>query len=294
MKLQSYIEQAAECLAVSEAFYGHGTANASDEAVYLVYIYLGIDFAEEGDQAVDTRILSAAEVRALDRLLARRIDQRIPVAYLVGKAWFGGYQFYCDERALVPRSPIAELIGNHFQPMLQDYPRRILDLCTGGGSIGIASALQFADSVVELADISVDALALAGENIALHGLESRVSTVRSDLFAGLEGEYDLILCNPPYVSREEVQALPAEYHHEPELGLLSDDHGLELPLHILLEAADYLTAKGILLMEVGHSHQLLADRLPEVPLMWLEFERGGEGVFCLTASQLRQYRGSFA
>lgn len=290
MKIQQYIEQTANRLAEHDLFYGHGTDNPLDEAVYLIYTSLGIDFA---DCEQDNRVLTTSEMAELEQLISARIEQHLPVAYIVGKAWFAGYAFYCDERALVPRSPIAELIRNHFEPLLASDPLRILDLCAGGGSIGIAAALEFKESSVDLADISVEALALAADNIALYDLGSRVKTLRSDLFAAVSGKYDLIVSNPPYVSKQEYDELPGEFLHEPELGLVSEDEGLELPLRIMREAADYLSDSGVLVMEVGYSNELLAQRLESVPLLWLEFEQGGEGVLAITAGELQQYRESF-
>jgi ribosomal protein L3 glutamine methyltransferase len=302
LNIEQCINSVAEQLVNSDVFFGHGTDNPVDEAAYLVLEGLDFGFDENLDYG---RQLSSEELAKLDEILKQRIELLKPVAYIVGKAWFAGHPFYCDERALIPRSPIAELIANKFTPLLSRVPEKILDLCCGGGSIGIASALEFENAIVMLADISLDALSLAEENIALHQLEQRVHTQQSDLFLALAGEgegeecemqrasFDLIVSNPPYVSREEVEALPDEYHHEPELGLVSDDDGLAIPLEILRNAADFLTDDGVLVMEVGFSHELLAQRLKDVPLLWLEFEFGGEGVLALTASQLRQYREAF-
>lgn len=277
-------------LASADLCYGHGTDNPSDEAFYLIYGLLGIDFADE--QAAQ-RELSVAEEAMLDSALRRRIDEHVPAAYLVGRAWFAGHEFYCDERALVPRSPIAELIDGEFEPLLHAPAAKILDLCTGGGSIGIATALLWPDCEVDLVDISVDALDLAKKNIALHGLESRVKVVQSDLFDELDSRYDLIVSNPPYVPLQEYDELPAEFGNEPSLGLVSGDDGMQIPLKILRDSVDHLSANGILVMEVGYSHPQLSERLKQVPLLWLEFERGGEGVLALTARQLQQYREQF-
>lgn len=290
MKIQQYIEQTASRFAEQDLFYGHGTDNPLDEAVYLIYSSLGIDFVD-GDQA--NRELSNDEMAELEPLLVARIEQHLPVAYIVGRAWFAGHAFYCDERALVPRSPIAELIRHRFEPLLASDPVRILDLCTGGGSIGIATALEFTECRVDLADISIEALALAVDNIALYDLGERVTPIHSDLFSAVSEKYDLIVSNPPYVSKQEYDELPGEFLHEPELGLVSEEEGLELPLRILAEAAEHLTESGVLVMEVGYSNELLAARLEGVPLLWLEFEHGGEGVLAITASELQQYRESF-
>jgi len=291
MRVAPYIEQLAGRFAQAELCYGHGTDNALDEAAYLVCASLDLDCMDA--ELLATRELSEAELTLLEQRVRLRIEEHQPVAYLTGKAWFAGHLFHADARALIPRSPIAELIRNRFQGLLNKAPARILDLCTGGGCIGIAAALEYIDAEVVLADISQDAIDLAAENIALHALQHRVTTVRSDGLEGIQGQFDLILCNPPYVSAEEVAALPAEFKQEPELGLLSGDAGLQLPLHILREAANYLPADGWLIMEVGYSHHLLAQRLDRVPLLWLEFEFGGEGVFALTAQQLRQYQTHF-
>lgn len=282
MKVGEYIQEAADQFENADLFYGHGTDNAADEALYLVFSYLGLDYT--GDDSQFARPLSENELVALRDLAQRRITERVPVAYLVNEAWFAGLPFHSDSRALVPRSPLAELILNHYEPLLDELPQRVLDLCTGSGCIGIATAAVFPQAEVDLADISVDALALAEQNIARHQLQSRVRTVASDLFDGLheaKATYDLIVSNPPYVSAEEVMGLPAEYGHEPSLGLLSDEDGLLIPLRILRQAPDYLTESGVLVMEVGYSWQALMARYPDLPVVWLEFEQGGEGVMAI-------------
>ncbi len=290
MKAENYIQQAARLLDSSGLCFGHGTANARDEAFYIVYAVSGISFSDTNGVERD---LTAAEVAKLDDLIQRRIEQRLPAAYLVGKAWFAGHEFHCDQRALVPRSPIAELILGDFEPLLNEPATRVLDLCAGGGSIGIATALQWPRCKVDLVDISGQALALAQTNIALHGLENRVSVRQSNLFESVNAAYDLIVANPPYVSNQEYAQLPAEFSHEPALGLISADEGLQILLQILREAADYLSDSGLLVMEAGYSHEALSQRLHQVPLLWLEFEHGGEGVLTLRAEQLQQYREQF-
>ncbi len=290
MIIQDYIQRVAQRLERADLYYGHGTDNPMDEAFYLVYGLLAIDFDDE--QAAQ-RELTNAESMKIEAALVCRIEEQIPTAYLVGRAWFAGHEFYCDERALVPRSPIAELIRGDFEPMLEQPAARVLDLCTGGGSIGIAIALQWPDCRVDLVDISRNALDLATKNIALHGLEERVRVIESDLMQAVEGRYDLIVSNPPYVPVEEYGELPREYLHEPSLGLVSEDDGLQLPLQILRDSVDHLTESGVLVMEVGYSHPQLSERLSQVPLLWLQFENGGEGVLALTARQLQQYREQF-
>lgn len=288
MRVIDFIRETATRFQDAGLYYGHGTDNAADEAVYLIYASLGIDFAESPEQ--QTGELTEQDLVRLRALVSRRVEEQVPVAYLVEKAWFAGRPFHCDSRALVPRSPIAELIVNGFQPLLRRQPERVLDLCTGGGCIGIACALQFPASRVELADISRDCLDLAAENIALHDLAGRVQTRESDLFAALEGRFDLIVSNPPYVSEQEWSALPAEYRHEPALALLSEEQGLEIPLRILRQAGDYLHEDGLLILEVGFSAEALQARLPALPILWLDFEEGGEGVLAITARQLAEYR----
>ena len=283
--LARLLEQVCEQIDNAPLFYGHGTDNSWDEAVYLVFTVLGIDFAV--DDSIMQRLVSEEEQERILALVRQRIDARIPVAYLVKEAWFAGYPFTVDERVLIPRSPLAELIGQGFASVVKRPPARILDLCTGSGCIGIATALTLPEALVELADISDAALDLANVNLQRHGLQARVKAIKSDLFAALEGPYDLILSNPPYVSQAEIDELPAEYAHEPILGLFSEEEGLAIPLQILREAADYLSADGVLIMEVGYSHEALSARLPQVPFLWLEFEHGGEGILLLTAKQLR-------
>jgi ribosomal protein L3 glutamine methyltransferase len=229
-------------------------------------------------------------------LASRRIRERIPVAYLVGEAWFAGLPFFVDERVLIPRSPIAELIHSGFEPLLPAEPSRVLDLCCGSGCIGIATAVSFPQAQVDLADISADALDVARRNISRHALQGRVQALQSDLFLQLTehcqvaGKYDLIVSNPPYVSADEVAELPAEYRQEPALGLLSDDSGLAIPLQILRDAADYLNPGGVLILELGYSWPLLSERYPQLSVTWLEFDSGGEGVLAIDREALIRAR----
>jgi ribosomal protein L3 glutamine methyltransferase len=275
----------------ADLFYGHGTDNAWDEAVYLVFYALQIPFA--ADEQIMDRAIAPNEQQKVEALAKQRLQERLPVAYLVGEAWFAGLPFMVNPHVLIPRSPIAELILQEFATLLPRAPARILDLCTGSGCIGIATALAFEQSRVELADISPQALEVAQANVRRHALEERVNVLQSDLFAALHGTYDLILSNPPYVSQEEVDELPPEYRHEPALGLVSDDEGLAIPLRILREAADWLAPEGVLIMEVGYSREALSKRLSEVPLQWLEFANGGDGVMLLTREQLLAFRQCF-
>jgi ribosomal protein L3 glutamine methyltransferase len=267
-------------------YYGHGTDNAQDEAWYLVCGALKLPFDLDG-RLLDGR-LTEAERQRLEQLVERRISERVPVAYLVGEAWFAGLPFNVDERVLVPRSPMAELIDVGFQPWLGDVePEHILDLCTGSGCIGIACAFAFPEARVVLSDVSADALAVARSNIERHSLSDRVTALQSDVFAGLEAQrFDLIVSNPPYVDAEDLAGMPAEYHAEPALGLGSGDDGLDITRRILQQAARHLNEGGLLVVEVGNSGRALDEAFPELPLTWVEFERGGHGVFVISKDDL--------
>ena len=276
-------------LGESSLFYGHGTDNAQDEAWYLVCgaLHLPLDL----DARLLDCVLTAQEREQLCALVDRRINERVPVAYLVGEAWFAGLPFYVDERVLVPRSPIAELVENGFAPWLAGEPSRVLDLCTGSGCIGIACACAFPESYVDLVDLSDDALDVASINVARHELEQRVIPRQSDLFNALKGErYDLIVSNPPYVDAEDLASMPDEYAHEPELALGSGDDGLDITKRILREANDYLADDGLLVVEVGNSEVHLMEQYPQLPLIWLELEQGGNGVFAISAADLKAHR----
>ncbi len=286
MRLQSYIERLAGELANAGVHCGHGVDDVHDEAVFLVFGALAFDFRQS--IAKQDRELQREEVERLERLVRARIVRRAPTAYLLGKTWFAGHEFICDSRALVPRSPIAELIGNGFEPLLTGEPAAVLDLCCGGGCIGIACALRFPNCRVDLADISRDALHLARENIRLHDLEARVSVSQADLFEGLNGRYDLILANPPYVSPEELAQLPKEYSHEPALGLDGGADGIDIAERLLTQAAKRLNRGGLLILEAGYSATELENRFPNTNFLWLEFDHGGVGVCALTAEQLRE------
>lgn len=290
MNVLNCVETLARQFDQADLYYGHGTDNPWDEAVYLVFTVLGIPFfsGEDSphDSAVEQRELTEAEWGDISARAERRVRERLPMAYVLQQAWFAGLPFYVDERVLVPRSPIAELIVRQFQPLLPEAPARILDLCTGSGCIGIAAATVFDQAQVVLADISADALAVAERNIHQHKLQRRVSAVQSDLFDAMSGRFDLIVSNPPYVSAEEVAALPPEYQQEPALGLLSDDDGLAIPLRILRDAPEFLSEQGVLVLEFGYSWQLMAERYPRIPGVWLEFENGGEGVLAVSRQAL--------
>ena len=280
MRLQSYIEHLAVRLAGAGVHCGHGVDNVHDEAVFLVFGALNLDFRQSIAQ--QDRELEQDEIRRLEKLALPRIGQRVPTAYLLGKTWFAGHEFICDPRALIPRSPIAELIGNRFEPLLAGEPGAVLDLCCGGGCIGIACALRFPACRVDLADISREALDLAHENVRLHNLEERVSVLQADLFEELNGHYDLILANPPYVPPEEIAQLPKEYSHEPALGLDGGPDGIDIAERLLKQAAKRLNPGGWLILETGYSATALENHFPNTNFLWLEFDHGGAGVCALT------------
>ncbi|HEY3520312.1 MAG TPA: 50S ribosomal protein L3 N(5)-glutamine methyltransferase [Rhodanobacteraceae bacterium] len=266
--------------------FGHSHDNAIDEASHLVLSSLHLP--PDLPPAYGVARLTADEKARVLELVERRIETHEPVAYLVGEAWFAGMPFRSDKRALVPRSPIAELIENGFSPWLDDREvERALDLCTGSGCIGVAMAAHNPSWRIDLVDVDGDALCLARENIALHQLGDRVRVIRSDLFEGLRGErYDLIVSNPPYVTAQEFAALPPEYRHEPQLGLTAGEDGLDFALRILRDAPEHLTDEGLLIVEVGEAERALNELLPQVPLVWIEFKVGPMGVFAIGRQEL--------
>ena len=278
----------------AELFFGHGTDNAWHEAITLVMFALNLP-TELSEEVFNCRLTSNEKTSVLT-LIERRIVEQLPAAYLTNHAQFAGLPFYVDERVLVPRSPIGELIKNHFSPHFsqENPPERILDLCTGSGCIAIACAVAFPESAVDALDLSVDALNVAQINIENHGLSEQVIPIQSDVFSGVEGQsYDLIVTNPPYVDQEDVDALPKEYLHEPEMGLGSGIDGLDIVREILSQAVSHLNDNGVLICEVGNSQMHVEYVYPQVPFTWLTFENGGHGVFMLTKAQLTQYAKSF-
>jgi ribosomal protein L3 glutamine methyltransferase len=281
-----------DTLSDSDAFFGHGTDNPWDEAVQMVLSVA--DLPLDSDDGVLPHPLDEQAWNRLQELLRRRITEHLPLPYLLGRAWFAGLEFYCDPRAIIPRSPIAELILHGFQPWYGGpQPRRVLDLCCGGGCIGLAVAHYFPGVEVDLLDIDPGALDLARENVALLGLGQRVNVVQSNLFDALrEVRYDLILSNPPYVDASDLASMPAEFHHEPELALGSGPDGLVLTRSILARAADFLHDTGLLVVEVGNSWTALEQAYPTVPFTWVEFEQGGHGVLALSARELQDYSAS--
>ncbi|MDO4697207.1 MAG: 50S ribosomal protein L3 N(5)-glutamine methyltransferase [Pasteurellaceae bacterium] len=276
----------------SDLYYGHGHDNPWDEAHQLVLsaIALPVDAPESLYQSR----LTLVEKQRICELVKQRLGLRKPVAYLTNSAWFSGLEFYVDERVIIPRSPIGELIQEGFTGILRTEPKRILDMCTGSGCIAIACAKRFPNAEIDAVDLSVDALNVAEINIERHQLNEQVFPMQSDLFESLpQDHYDLIITNPPYVDQEDLDSMPEEYHHEPEMALGSGEDGLDITKRILARAANYLSDNGVLVCEVGNSMVHLIEQFPSVPFNWLEFKHGGVGVFSLTREQLVANRHLF-
>ena len=284
--INAVLAEIAEQFSQADLYFGHGTETPEDEAFYLVFTVCQLPFdsgPEVYEQAVD-----ADELMRIHQIAEQRIQTRKPMAYLLNVAWFAGYPFYVDERVLIPRSPIAELIHQQFAPWGDaDKVRRVLDLCTGIGCIGIATALMMPGIQVVCSDVCPDALATAQRNCDDYELNDRVNLVVSDVFERIEGRFDVIISNPPYVDATDIASMPSEYEHEPvELALASGNDGLDCTRKILQQAADHLTDDGILIVEVGNSQEALLHAYPELPFTWLEFEFGGDGVFLLRREDL--------
>ena len=270
--------------------FGHGTDNARDEAVFLVFHALGLPFAV--DDATLDRPVNAAAADAVEALVRRRIEEHKPAAYLTGRMWFCGHEFAVDERVLVPRSPIGELVNERFAPWLDaGRVRRVLDIATGSGCIAIATALALPGVEVHATDISADALAVARANAGRLGVGQRVQFHLADIYPPPAAPYDLILANPPYVPRAEFEALPAEYRHEPALGLVSGDDGLDVLRRLLAALPDYLAPTGTLIMDTGATSDALSAAFPELPFLWPEMAHGGDGISVLYGQDLPRSLG---
>lgn len=283
------LAKASRRLARADVYFGHGTETPEDDAAALLYYVMG--WTSPPPTSRWRRPLTRRQQAAYEALLELRIGTRQPAVYLTGTTWFAGIPLRTDARALVPRSPLAELIEQQFRPWVDPTQvRTILDLCTGGGCIALACAHHLPWTRVEATDISREALSLARENRRALGLTRRVRLVESDHFEALRGRrYDIIVSNPPYVGERELRALPAEYRHEPELGLAAGKDGLDSVRVILAQAARHLEPKGILVVEVGNTEAAVRKRWPHLPFTWLDFERGGGGVFLLTREQLQRH-----
>ncbi|MEM1405090.1 MAG: 50S ribosomal protein L3 N(5)-glutamine methyltransferase [Pseudomonadota bacterium] len=280
------IERVCDGFEFCDLSYGHGSDNAWDEAVFLVLAASGLPL--DADSSAAAQLLSDEQWARICGWYQRRVVERKPLPYLMGRAWFAGIEFLCDERALVPRSPLAEVIQNQYAPWWQSgSPQTLLDLCCGGGCIGIAAALYGESLDVVLADVDRNALALAQENVERHQLNHRVSTAQSDLWSSLGGQrFDIILSNPPYVDASDLASMPAEYHAEPPIGLGSGPDGLDASRIILKGAVQFLNPSGLLFLEVGNSWEALDKLLASAAPTWLELEGGGHGVMVVRAEEL--------
>lgn len=285
MDVAALIARATRRLKRAQAFFGHGTDNARDEAFALAFHVMGLP--HDSPARALARRVTAKQRAHFETLLARRVDERVPLAYLTHESWFAGLPFYVDERVLVPRSPIAELIERRFEPWAPSKVRAILDMGTGSGCIALACARAFPKARVDGTDIDPDALAVAALNRRRLRLTRRVRLIESDHFAALSGaSYDIIVSNPPYVGEREMRGLPREYRHEPRHALASGREGLDSVATILHSAARHLRPLGLLVVEVGNTERALTQAYPRLPFTWLHFERGGGGVFLLTREQL--------
>lgn len=289
-----FIRYAASQFNQADLYFGHGTDNAWDEAIILVMYVLALP-STLSEHTMQCR-LTEDEKQQILSVIARRIDEKLPAAYITQQAIFAGLPFYVDQRVLVPRSPLGEYIERRFSPLIDEKRKltSILDLCTGSGCIAIACAHYFPEADVDALDLSVEALNVAQINIENHQLTAQVIPIQSDVFSGVQGQkYDLIVTNPPYVDEEDVDSLPDEFTHEPALGLGSGVDGLTITRQILAEAQYHLNDDGLLICEVGNSQVHLLASYPEVPFTWLNFERGGHGVFMLTKAQLVEFSELF-
>jgi ribosomal protein L3 glutamine methyltransferase len=279
----------------AELFYGHGNADAFNDALQLILHSLHLPATEFPELFADAR-LTRTEKETIIKLIERRIEDHLPVPYLTHEAWFAGLPFFVDERVLIPRSPFAELIHDQFMPWLTDPDSvsSVLDLCTGSGCIAIACAEAFPDAQIDAIDISQDAIDVANINIQKHQLTDRVRAIQSDLWTALDTQkYDIIVSNPPYVGADEMATLPKEYRHEPASALEADDNGLALVEKIIANASTFLTPQGLLFVEVGNSDFAVMEKWSQTPFMWLEFEHGGHGIFMLTYEQCVDFLSTY-
>jgi ribosomal protein L3 glutamine methyltransferase len=291
--IRDFIRYATSRFNAAKVHYGHGTDNGWDEAIALILPALSLPHSIHST-VLDARLVAKERAQLLE-LIECRITTRLPAPYLTQEAWFAHMPFYVDQRVLIPRSSIAELIENQFQPWIDvESIQHILDLCTGSACIAIACAKTFPHALVDASDLSRAALAVAEMNVSRHAVNHQVTLYEANLFAGLpQKKYDLIVSNPPYVSLKEMDTLPPEYLHEPREGLIAGKEGLDFAIPILQHASHHLQPHGILILEVGNSEQALINAFPQVPFTWLAFERSEGGVCLLTAAQLRTYQSAF-
>jgi ribosomal protein L3 glutamine methyltransferase len=289
--LRDFVRWGASRFNAAQLFFGHGTDNAIDDAVAL--ILHAVHLTPPLPESLWACHLTSNEKQQIFQLFQRRINERIPVPYLTNEAWFAGLSFYVDQNVLIPRSPIAELIEQQFDPWIENtHIQNILEIGTGSGCIAIATALHFPDALVDAVDISPQALEIAQKNIETYDLVNRVTLLEGDVFSSIppHKKYDLIICNPPYVDAFEMENLPPEFQHEPSLALAAGNDGLDIVRKILQQARNHLNNKGILIVEVGASQPALLETYPDVDFIFPDFKRGGDGVFLLTKEQLETYQ----
>jgi ribosomal protein L3 glutamine methyltransferase len=282
MNISQLIQQSAEQLTQAQVAFGHGTTNAADEAAWLVLWKLGLPLDTDVSDEVHNIDLPAAQVASIQAFIAHRIASRKPAAYLTHEAWLQGVSFYIDERAIVPRSLIAEVLALGIDPWLDPHTKRVLDLCTGNGSLGILAALAFPDITVQGLDLSKDALAVAQINIERHGLEGRMTLAESDGLRNADGVFDLILCNPPYVNAQSMSELPAEFKAEPVLALAGGDDGMDFIRQMLRDAPAHMRENAVLVLEIGHERDYFEAAFPHLDVVWLSTSAGDDQVLLLT------------
>lgn len=287
--LEDLLTKCVDAFEEAKLFYGHGTDNPWDDAIALTLPTLNIPL--DTDDSVLTRLISPAEKQALLPLLAKRIQQRLPVPYITGEAWFMGYPFYVNEQVLIPRSPFAELIAEQFSPWVSpDKVTHILEIGTGSGCMAIACAQVFPQAQIDATDIESQALKVAQRNVERYQKQTQINLWQGDLYQPLKPQqYDIIISNPPYVDPTILKNLPLEYHYEPKQALVSEEAGLAHVKRLLQGAHLYLKDTGVLIIEVGEAQAALEGFYPQVPFLWLECQSGGEGIFLLTADQVRHY-----
>jgi ribosomal protein L3 glutamine methyltransferase len=283
MNLSDLVQQSAEQLTQAQVAFGHGTTNAADEAAWLVLWRLGLPLDTDVSDEAHNNALTAVQIAEVQALIEHRIASRKPAAYLTQEAWLQGVSFYIDERAIVPRSLIAEVLAEgSIDPWLDPHTTRVLDLCTGNGSLGILAALAFPDITVLGLDLSKDALAVAQINIARHGLEGRMMLAESDGLAKADGVFDLILCNPPYVNAQSMSELPAEFKAEPALALAGGNDGMDFIRQMLRDAPAHMSEHAVLVLEIGHERDYFEAAFPHLDVVWLSTSAGDDQVLLLT------------
>ncbi|QJC35497.1 50S ribosomal protein L3 N(5)-glutamine methyltransferase [Enterobacteriaceae endosymbiont of Donacia proxima] len=278
--IQDVVRWVSSCFSMSNLWYGHGSDNPWDEAVNLILPILGLP-PYIWNRVYNSR-LSIKERKIIFELVIKRIKKRIPVVYLTNKTWFCGYELYIDNRVLIPRSPISELINNKFKSIISshNHPKYILDLCTGSGCIAIACSYLFPNAHIDAVDISLDAINVVEHNIQLHGLENRITPICSNLFNKLSKyTYDLIISNPPYVNKKDISFLPKEYSYEPKIGLISDNKGIGIIEKIISMSPFFLKKNGILICEVGDKMINIIEKYPDIYFQWINIKNGGIGIF---------------